>query len=353
MNPKIRVASIGLGGVAVRRNLPYMKQSPDYEIVGVIDRNAGKAEQIAKQFGCPFSACADSLEGLPWLKDVDAITVGTGPQSHYALIKAALLMGKDVITEKPFTMTVAEGEELVRIARERKRILAIVHNFQFAGSTLKLMEDIKQGRLGKIKAVAARQLSNPRRKLPPWYEELPLGLFYDESPHFFYLIGCAAPGHLQFLTSEVFPSTTGKKTPAAIHIQYKCESRDSGIVPVTIDMNFEATISEWHLTVFGEDFLGDVDIFRDIYLRIPNDGLHTTGTVLRTSALATLQHWAQHFTSGIGHLKGTLVYGADEVFHRFAAAVRERKEPEGIGPEEALRVLKLQHQAIQDQKKLF
>jgi scyllo-inositol 2-dehydrogenase (NADP+) len=352
LTDKIKVAVIGLGGVAVKRNLPVLTKRPEYEVVGVIDRNEDRAASVAKRFGCRHYAQADSLDDIPWLDEVSLVGVGTGPQSHHALISSALAAGKDVLTEKPFTMTVPEGEELVALARERERILGIVHNFQFASSTRKLIADIERGRLGRIKLIVARQFSNPRRNLPTWYDELPLGLFFDESPHFFYLVDRLAPGPLDFLKCDVFPSTTGRETPSSVEVRYRCESERHGTVPVTIEMNFETGLSEWHLTVFGEEGTGDIDLFRDIYIHLPNDGQHTTSTVFKTTALATTQHWSQTASRGVLHLAGKLRYGVDEVFDLFTEALISRREPKGIGADDALAVLKLQHQAIEARQTL-
>ena len=97
--------------------------------------------------------------------------------SYYGLIKRSLQLGKHVLTEKPFAMTVAEGEDLVQSADGMGRQLAIVHNFQFARSTLRLLDDLDAGRLGEITAVNAVQLSNPRRRLPSWYKSCRSGSF--------------------------------------------------------------------------------------------------------------------------------------------------------------------------------
>jgi scyllo-inositol 2-dehydrogenase (NADP+) len=342
---RIRVAVVGLGWVAINRNLPILSRRNEYELVGVVDRNRERALEVAKRFKCPRSAAADTLADVPWLDEVDLVCVSTGPQAHHQLLREGLLSGKDVLTEKPFAMTVGEGEELVSVAASNRRILGVVHNFQFASSTLKLLGDIERGRLGQIRSIEARQLSNPARELPSWYDELPLGLFYDESPHFLYLLSRIAPGSLDFLRSEAFPSTTGRRTPATVEVKYSCQT-SNGSIPVSMGMSFEASISEWHLTVFGDAALGDIDLFRDIYIRLPNDGAHTTRTTFRTTALATRQHWGQHFSRGIAHLRGTLLYGTDEVFARLARALIDRREPEGIGAADALRILKLQHQAI-------
>ncbi|MCM2322807.1 MAG: Gfo/Idh/MocA family oxidoreductase [Oligoflexia bacterium] len=349
---KLKIASIGLGWVTTHRHLPSMEANSKYDIVGVIDREPGKAKAIAEDRGYrQHSECCE-LDRVPWLDEVDAITVGTSPFSHFELIKSALLLDKHVLTEKPFTLTVAEGEELVRLARERKRVLSVVHNFQFSSSAMKFKADRERGALGQIQSILAVQLGNPSRRLPTWYEELPLGLFYDESPHFFYLLECLSPGPLRFARSDVFPSTKGLVTPASITTHYVCEVPDGRRIPVTMIMNFESTLSEWHLCVQGERAMADLDIFRDIYMRLPNDGLHTTGTVFRTSVATTLQHWGQHFTSGVRHLAGTLRYGNQEVFERFANAVLTGAEPEGIAAENALAVLKRQHEVISNQSRI-
>ncbi len=46
-------------------------------------------------------------------------------------------------------------------------------------------EMIKEKSLGEISSLFLYQISNDKRRLPKWGDDLPLGLFYDESPHFF------------------------------------------------------------------------------------------------------------------------------------------------------------------------
>lgn len=342
----VRVAAVGLGWVTTHRHLPAMRATGLYDIVGVIDRRPGRAETVARSFDIPRYSTAAHLADVPWLDEVEAISIGTSPFSHYELMREAINRGKDAITEKPFTMSLAEGEDLVAAAREAGRVIGVVHNFQFARSLQRLERDIAAGRLGTIRAILAQQLGNPRRRLPEWYEDLPFGLFYDESPHFFYLLRCLAPGELSMLRADALPSTVGRASPASIVIQFTAAQADGAAIPVTMQMLFEAPVSEWHITVLGDRALGDVDIFRDIYVRLPNDRAHTTATVVRTSAYATMQHWAQHLTRGPRHLRGTLLYGNETVFERFARAVRAGTAAEAIGPEDALTILRMQHAVL-------
>ena len=77
--------------------------------------------------------CGDDLRTVPWLDEIDAVVVATTPFTHYRPDpRGARRRGKHVLTEKPFAMTVAEGQELVALSRANGAALAIVHNFQFA-----------------------------------------------------------------------------------------------------------------------------------------------------------------------------------------------------------------------------
>lgn len=345
----LRTAAIGLGWVSLHRHLPAMLRDPAFDVVGVIDRRPGHAQAVARRLGVARHHAGERLAEVPWLGEIDAVAIATAPQAHAGLIREALLAGKHVLTEKPFVMAPAEGEALVALAREQRRVLAIVHNFQFARSTRQLIARMQAGGYGALRFIHARQLGNPLRRLPAWYDELPLGLFYDESPHLLYLLRALAPAPLRLLRAAVHPSTTGKRTPAWISAHYAA-GREA--IPVKLDLAFEAPLSEWHVSVAGERRLGDVDVFRDIYLELPNDGAHTTWPVLRTSLAATWSHWAQHLLSGPRHLAGTLRYGNDEVFRRFAAATAAGSEPEGIGAEDALAVLRMQHEIIEQAERL-
>jgi predicted dehydrogenase len=343
MSRSVRVAAVGLGWVTMQRHLPALRRTADVRLVGVVDRQPGRAAQVAARLRGVRHHEGGSLSDIAWLDEVDAFSIGTAPMSHASLVREALELDRHVITEKPFAMHPAEGEALVALAAAKRRTLAIVHNFQFARSVRLLRSDLAAGRFGRIRFVSATQLGNPARRLPDWHEELPLGLFYDESPHLLYLLRALSPQPLEFVRAEVHPSTLGKQTPAWISAHYVAGPE---AIPVKLNLAFEAPLSEWHVSVAGERSFGDVDVFRDIYVRVPNDGAHTAWPVLRTSLAATWAHWLGHLTSGPAHLAGRLRYGNDEVFRRFAQAARRNETPADIGPAEALAVLKMQHDII-------
>jgi scyllo-inositol 2-dehydrogenase (NADP+) len=350
MADPIRIGVVGLGWVGRSRHIPTIRSDPRFRLVGVADRRGERAAEIAKAMPGVRSGEGTRLAGIEWIEDVDAVSIATAPMAHHDLVCEALARGLHTITEKPFAMSVAEGQAMVEASRTTGRTLAIVHNFQFARSMRRLRADLDGGRIGEIRGIRAIQLGNPSRRLPEWYEDLPLGLFYDESPHLLYLLASIA-GPLRLRKAVSVESRTGKATPDQIDAWFDAKGAD---FPITLSCNFESSLSEWHLLVHGEKAVGIVDVFRDIYLRLPNDGGHRTLEVIRTSFKASSQHWWQHLTSGVPHLLGKLRYGNDEVFGRFARAIGgEADQLEPIDPEAALRTLTLQHDIISGRERLY
>ncbi|TET79094.1 Gfo/Idh/MocA family oxidoreductase [candidate division TA06 bacterium] len=82
--------------------------------------------------------------------DADAVVVATSAETHYALVKEILGAGKDVFVEKPLTLSVSEGEELVELADSRDRILMVGHILLYHPAVKMLKSYITDGTLGKV-----------------------------------------------------------------------------------------------------------------------------------------------------------------------------------------------------------
>lgn len=337
----LRFAAIGLGWVTLNRHIPWLRRTPGAEVVGVVDRDSERVARARRDLRIRLGAVASRVADIDWLSEIDAVTIGTAPMRHYTLARDFLVAGKDVLLEKPLTMTPREAADLVETARANERVLGVVHNFQFASSVRRVHRLLRNGTLGSLRELWAVQLSSPGRRLPTWYEELPLGLFYDESPHFFYLMRHFLGDSVQVSSASILRGANGRNTPASISVQL-----DGGIAPGRIDMHFETPISEWHLMVVGSQKIAAIDIFRDIAIVLPTDHEHRARDILRTSALSGGQHLMGTVVSGLRHLSGRLSYGNDEVMRRFVRACRLREQPDGVSGLDGAAVVGLQHQVI-------
>ncbi len=338
---RLKVAVVGAGWVVSNRHVPSLLKNDLCDLVGVVDADPQRADKLQRKYRLKYQAGARSLSEVEWMEKVQALSIGASPMTHYQLTKEALDLGKHVILEKPMALTVGQGEDLCRMANETNLTLSIVHNFQFTSSFLALKRMIKQGDMGEIRGIAGVQLSSPQRRLPSWYDALPYGLFYDESPHLLYLLRSLAKG-IRLLTAATHPSREGKSTPALITAHYTDERN----LPIFLYMNFESPISEWQLCVMGARKIATVDVFRDVLVVTPCDRSHQAADILRTSFAAASSHFWGVFVSGMRLITKNLLYGNEEVFRRFLGAVRTGTIPAEISSEDGLQVLRMQHEII-------
>lgn len=315
----VRLGIIGAGNIVRTRHLPALRRAKDrYSVCGIVDRAEPRAREVAQAFGIPRWECFDAadLASISWLRDVEALLIATTPTTHGSIVRQALAAKKHVLVEKPFVVDLAEGGLAIEAALQANLVLALNHNFQFSRGFTQLAADLRRGALGEIRGFYSLQFSNDTRRLPAWCEELPLGLFYDESPHVMYLLRRFA-GEPTLRNVAHVPSSAGRATPHVLTLTYDCRG-----VPATVHIDFESPICEWGFSVLGSRAFAHVDLFRDIYYRLPNDGQHLMREVLRSSGLATLQHWRGFIQNGLSYVGGNLFYGFDVVHRNFAEAVR-------------------------------
>ncbi len=105
------------------------------------------AEAVARDWPGARVLSVDALLADPTL---DLVIVASPNDSHAALAERALLGGKHVVVEKPFTLDSAEAVRLGALARERGRCLAVFHNRRWDGDFLTVRQLIEQGRLGRL-----------------------------------------------------------------------------------------------------------------------------------------------------------------------------------------------------------
>jgi predicted dehydrogenase len=92
---------------------------------------------------------SDSTE-LIQSHEVDAVAVVTPVWTHYELGKRALLNGKHLFIEKPFTCNVEQADELIELAASKNLLIMVDHTFLYTGAVKKIRQFIGDGTLGKL-----------------------------------------------------------------------------------------------------------------------------------------------------------------------------------------------------------
>lgn len=89
---------------------------------------------------------------------VDAVVVSTPFESHYQIVKDALMADKDVLVEKPMTYSSDEALELCKLARERSRVLMVGHIFLYNEAIDEVKGMVDGGDLGNLLYFESRRM---------------------------------------------------------------------------------------------------------------------------------------------------------------------------------------------------
>lgn len=92
-------------------------------------------------------------------EDIDAVVLATSAETHFNLATEAILADKDVFVEKPLALQVDEGEELIRLASQKNRLLMVGHLLQYHPVFIKLKELISSGDLGRVNYIYSHRLN--------------------------------------------------------------------------------------------------------------------------------------------------------------------------------------------------
>ncbi len=142
---KIKTALCGFGMSGWVFHAPFIHLHEGFELYAVWERNKKLAQE---QY--PSIISYSSYEELFANDAIDLIIVNTPNNTHYSLTKQALLANKHVVVEKPFTITSAEGEELIELAKEKNRKLSVYQNRRFDSDYLTIQDILNKKLLGEL-----------------------------------------------------------------------------------------------------------------------------------------------------------------------------------------------------------
>src|ERR1035438_1512707 len=124
----VRVGLIGFGLAGQAFNAPVIRGVQGMELACILERHGSNTKQKY-----PEVRVARTLDQMLSDKSIDLCVVATPNAAHYAHTKACLEAGRDVVVNKPFTPTMAEAEQLVRIAADRGRLLTVYQDRRWDG----------------------------------------------------------------------------------------------------------------------------------------------------------------------------------------------------------------------------
>ena len=125
---------------------------------GALDHRPEEGRAYARQLGIAddraYGDWQEMLEGEKNCEDrVDLVTIATPNATHFEITKQFLEAGFNVLCEKPMTMTVEEGEEIVRVAEKSGKVMAVNYAYSAYPMVRQARAMVRAGELGKIRLV--------------------------------------------------------------------------------------------------------------------------------------------------------------------------------------------------------
>ena len=142
----IGVGFIGAGDISIL-HARAVARCPGAKLVGLWNRGQDRAKQRAGEFGCTNYESPEALVRDP---NVQAVFVLTNLETHLEYTKLALSAGKHVLVEKPVGVSVAEIEEMKRLADAKKLVCMPGHNYIYEAGMNRSKELIEGGDLGRL-----------------------------------------------------------------------------------------------------------------------------------------------------------------------------------------------------------
>ena len=156
---KIVVGGLGIGGRGTH-DLNWMLPEKDVQFVAICDAQKSRRDAVKKLVDDKYgnTDCAvygDMREFLAKRTDIDALLIATGDRWHAGAATLAMRAGKDVYSEKPSCMTIAEGQAVVDAAKKHGRIYQTGTQRLSEANFVFCIEMARNGRLGEVHTARA------------------------------------------------------------------------------------------------------------------------------------------------------------------------------------------------------
>jgi predicted dehydrogenase len=180
MHDEWRVGLIGFGFVSKTFHVPLIQGTPGYRITAVSSSRA--PDVVAMLPGIDVVSDPIALATHP---DVDLVVIASPNDTHAPLAEAAMRAGRNVVVDKPFTITVEQARHLATVAKDTHVMLSVFQNRRWDSDFLTIQDAIRKDLLGRIVLFESR-IDRYRPEVRDRWREVPgpgAGLLYDLGPH--------------------------------------------------------------------------------------------------------------------------------------------------------------------------
>ena len=149
-NKSVRFGIVGCGMIS-HYHADAIGAVENAELVGACSRSRESAEAFCGKYGI---RCFESYEQMLASSDITAVSICTPSGDHARQILMALRAGKDVVVEKPMCISLADADEVIRLAEETGKKVCVISQLRFSDAIQEIRRAIREGLLGKVYSVA-------------------------------------------------------------------------------------------------------------------------------------------------------------------------------------------------------
>ncbi len=144
---RLKLCIVGAGKIFEKFHLNAINSTNLYNIVGVVDKNEKRLNEIKNNYNLPIFHSVDEIEGA------DLCFVATPPNIRKAVILPAISKGMNIVCEKPFTYTSEEAKFLITEAEKKGKRIFITQTRRLFPNILILKKLIESGFIANIKEI--------------------------------------------------------------------------------------------------------------------------------------------------------------------------------------------------------
>lgn len=183
----VKAIQIGLGHWGFSWSRDVIPNVPTIEMVGYVDTSPEATARVQAELGIAPELCFSSLEEAAQRTDAVLALCTLRTEAHYPVVKRCLELGYHVLVEKPFTTTIAQGKELVALAKAQGRVLMVSQNYRHQPAPMAAAAHIAAGTFGALNMVSVDfRRHGPSQGYRYW--DMPDPLLADMSIHHFDLM---------------------------------------------------------------------------------------------------------------------------------------------------------------------
>lgn len=176
----IGVGLVGYGMSGSSLHAPLIGAEPGLELRAVVTSNPDRVHR-----DLPSVRVVPTLDRVLDDASIELVVVAVPNAAHHEVTRAALLADRHVVVDKPFTVSTAEADDLIRTADERDRRLTVFHQRRWDSDHLTVRRCVEKGLLGRVSTYLARYERFLLQPAARWTElDGPgTGVLYDLGSH--------------------------------------------------------------------------------------------------------------------------------------------------------------------------